>query len=221
MAISTIRRQHPTPFYGNGPPPPGGRTPVQERRKCIFMITPCSRLPAARPVGTVHRNGEIVVEDIPFWDRLISVWEENDQNAAARAAQVRATPRAELSVEEIHALAERFDPSHMTQEEYDEFIGYLLEKGILQKEETRQIGYHGQYIFRSPTELEHICAAELVHSRFGLSPLHTDGDLLTWVKLCALWENSDSQNPVTSSLSEIRTGAFQTIYQIFSRMQQE
>lgn len=41
---------------------------------------------------------------------------------------------------EIQELAQKYDPQKMTQKEYDSFIRYLVEKGVLSKLETCDIG---------------------------------------------------------------------------------
>lgn len=45
-----------------------------------------------------------------------------------------------LTGAEIKELAQKYDPQQMTQEEYDSFIRYLEEKGVLSKLETCDIG---------------------------------------------------------------------------------
>ena len=45
-----------------------------------------------------------------------------------------------LTDAEIQELAQKFDPQKMTQKEYDSFIRYLEEKGVLSKLETCDIG---------------------------------------------------------------------------------
>lgn len=45
-----------------------------------------------------------------------------------------------LTDAEINELAQKYDPQNMTQKEYDSFIGYLEEKGVLSKLETCDIG---------------------------------------------------------------------------------
>ena len=41
---------------------------------------------------------------------------------------------------EVKELAEKYDPQDMTQVEYDEFIQYLEEKGVLSRLETSDLG---------------------------------------------------------------------------------
>lgn len=45
-----------------------------------------------------------------------------------------------LTDAEINELAQKYDPQNMTQKEYDNFIRYLEEKGVLSKLETCDIG---------------------------------------------------------------------------------
>lgn len=51
--------------------------------------------------------------------------------------------RRKLTKEEIGELAEKYDPSSMTQEEYDALLDELVEKSVLQKKEMGYVGYLG------------------------------------------------------------------------------
>lgn len=44
--------------------------------------------------------------------------------------------KGKLSKEEIEDLANKYDPTNMTQKEYDEFIEYLLDKGVINSKEA-------------------------------------------------------------------------------------
>ena len=54
--------------------------------------------------------------------------------------------RRELTEEEIGELAEKYDPSSMTQEEYDALLEELVEKGVLKKSEMTCLGYRGMVV---------------------------------------------------------------------------
>ena len=66
---------------------------------------------------------------------------ENIQKQAAVAKEkMPEIGNKELSEAEIQELAEQFDPKDMTQDEYDKFIQYLQEKGVLSRIETNDLG---------------------------------------------------------------------------------
>ena len=57
---------------------------------------------------------------------------------SSRAARDRVETRlsdGKLSAEELAVLSEKYDPDHMTQEQYDAFLDELESKGILSKED--------------------------------------------------------------------------------------
>lgn len=68
-----------------------------------------------------------------------------------------------LTDAEIQELAQKYNPQKMTQKEYDSFIRYLEEKGVLSKLETCDIGmsftriipgYNGMTVFVEPTSTQ-------------------------------------------------------------------
>ena len=68
-----------------------------------------------------------------------------------------------LTDAEIQELAQKYDPQKMTQKEYDSFIRYLEEKGVLSKLETCDIGmsftriipgYNGMTVFVEPASTQ-------------------------------------------------------------------
>ena len=70
-----------------------------------------------------------------------------------------------LTDAEIQELAQKYDPQKMTQKEYDSFIRYLEEKGVLSKLETCDIGmsftriipgYNGMTVFVEPASTQWI-----------------------------------------------------------------
>ena len=76
-----------------------------------------------------------------LFDRLHSILQQISHSGSAyrtRAAQDRVDirPAAErLSADELAGLASKYQPGHMTQEEYDAFLDELEEKGVLSKDD--------------------------------------------------------------------------------------
>lgn len=87
------------------------------------------------------------------------VKEQAQQNAANKTESVippnapapydpsEAFERRELTEDELNELAaelaNKYDPTNMTREEYDSFPDDLAEQGILSKNELGPLGYHG------------------------------------------------------------------------------
>ena len=49
--------------------------------------------------------------------------------AAAKAANTAPVPRKKLTTDDIAELASKYDPKHMSQEEYDAFLEDMVERG--------------------------------------------------------------------------------------------
>ncbi len=52
-------------------------------------------------------------------------------------------PRTKLSDEDIKALADKYDASCMSRNEYDSFLEELVDKGVLTHQEIKYMGYKG------------------------------------------------------------------------------
>ena len=100
-------------------------------------------------------------------------------------------------------LAEKYDPSNMTQEEYDSFLDDLVEEGILSKNQLGQLGYHGMMVVGSLAEggtgMNYFGASvadsnnpdwSTYFSRYGFAFTlqDTKGDALAYAKLMSLWK---------------------------------
>lgn len=129
--------------------------------------------------------------------------------------------RVELSKEDLKELAERFDPNHMSQEEYDEFIDFLLDKGYLRQEETLRIGYHGVVCFRSQSEMSacYITDAKdaLPYIGVGLSLTDLNGDVLAKCRLSTLWKTCHGA-PEAVAAAEDTKNAFQAMAKVLESM---
>ncbi len=96
-------------------------------------------------------------EPMAHWgdEFLELVKEQAQQNAANKTESVippnapapydpsEAFERRELTEDELNELANKYDPTNMTREEYDSFLDDLVEQGILSKNELGPLGYHG------------------------------------------------------------------------------
>ena len=94
------------------------------------------------------RWGEDQFEEMLEWKRQYAPTAEPDPSRAPGKYDPNDTfERRELTKQELNKLAARlagkYDPSHMTQEEYDSFLDDLVEEGILSRNQLGQLGYHG------------------------------------------------------------------------------
>lgn len=116
-----------------------------------------------------------------------------------------------LSEAEIQALAKKYDPQDMTQDEYDEFIRYLQGKGVLSRLETSDLGmsritivpgyFEPAYIWTSSS-----CMGSSVHSLSDVG-----GNALQFTQIMAKWE-------VPGSSVQIRQGAYFKVLGILNQM---
>ena len=116
-----------------------------------------------------------------------------------------------LSEAEIQELAKRYDPQNMTQDEYDEFIRYLQEKGVLSGLETSDLGmsrvtivpgyFEPAYLWTSPSSV-----GSDVHSLNDVG-----GNALQFAQIMTRWKVPDSD-------VQIRQGAYSKVLEILNQM---
>ncbi len=116
--------------------------------------------------------------------------------------------RRKLTKQELSALAaelaEKYDPSNMTQAEMDSFMDDLVAEGLLSEDELGVLGYHGFTVLWSPFEGDGMtgwggCDTldtsnpewDTYYSRYG-SPTclqNCNGDALAYTKLMSFYKN--------------------------------
>lgn len=71
--------------------------------------------------------------------------QEIEKRIAAEQEEARknAPPRAKLSDEDAQELAEQYNPTAMTRDQYDAFLDDLIEAGALSRLDAARLGYHG------------------------------------------------------------------------------
>lgn len=115
--------------------------------------------------------------------------------------------RGPLTKEDIKELAANYDPTNMTQEEYDSFLDDLIEKGVLEKDDLKYIDYRGDAVPFGAL----VCVGKwdlLENGPFkgnmggtltwtgvsGSAPTvsyrPSDGNALAWAKRMSLWKPS-------------------------------
>ena len=107
--------------------------------------------------GVRTYNGEQVKAELKFARRDDGTWYLSDfgeelkkmgkevtaQFSGWDTRQVETVVRRQLSAQEIADLSDKYDPSHMSQDQYDAFLDELVEKGALTPADTTWLGYHG------------------------------------------------------------------------------
>lgn len=98
--------------------------------------------------GKAKHWGEDQFEEMLEWKRQYIPKTEPDPSKAPGKYDPNDTfERRELTKKERNELAVRlarkYDPCHMTQEEYDSFLDELVEEGLLSENQLGLLGYHG------------------------------------------------------------------------------
>ena len=138
-----------------------------------------------------------------------------------RAEELKKNPVGQntLTNEEIQELAKKFDPQNMTQKEYDSFIHYLEEKGVLSQLESSDIGMSVRYIIPGLSESVHIWTSSS-HIGTGINTLDdvngntlddVNGNALLFAQAMTQWE-------VPGSSVQIKQGAYAKVLRILDQM---
>lgn len=118
--------------------------------------------------------------------------------------------RETLSRQELEDMAAKYDPSHMSQEEYNAFIRDLLDQGVLGKSETYDIGLD-RVVIRPGQELRIEMGSGLSGPEEWVRTLaDTNGDALRWAEI-TLRRCSQQFDP-------IKANAVKKVYQILKDM---
>lgn len=143
---------------------------------------------------------------------------------------------AELAAE----LADKYDPSNMTQEEYDSLLDDLLKEGILSKEELGLLGYHGMVVCGTMSELAgeggtggmYSLDTAAVHNdpslrryeriygcTLGLSD--TDGNAYAYARLMALMTPTSGITAAWLTRAEKSQSSYQVLADVLEAMQKK
>lgn len=116
-----------------------------------------------------------------------------------------------LSEADIQALAEKYDPQNMSQAEYDEFIRYLEDKGVLSRLETSDLGMSRITIVPGYFEPAYIWTSSSGMGSSVRSLSDVGGNALQFAQIMSKWEVPDSS-------VQIRQGAYSKVLEILSQM---
>lgn len=114
-----------------------------------------------------------------------------------------------LTDAEICELAQKYDPQKMTQEEYDSFIRYLEEKGVLSKLETCDIGTSFIRIVPGYNGLTESVGTEYTQWMKNLAD--ANGNAIQFAQ-------SKSQVQVLGYHGQIQHGAYEKVLDILNQM---
>ncbi len=158
-------------------------------------------------------------------------------NAPATYDPMESFDRRELTKGEFSELtaelAAKYDPSNMTQEEYDSLLDDLVKERILSRNELGPLGYHGFVVVGSLAEggtgvsggTVSVDAATLhnnpFYQRYGLafSLSDTGGNALAYAKLMALQIPASGITAGWLTFAEKRQSSFQALADVLEAMQ--
>ena len=128
-----------------------------------------------------------------------------------QSAELKKNPvgKNTLTDAEIYELAQKYDPQKMTQEEYDSFIRYLEEKGVLSKLETCDIGTSFIRIIPGYNGLTESVGTEYTQWMKNLAD--ANGNAIQFTQ-------SKSQVQVLGYHGQIQHGAYEKVLDILNQM---
>lgn len=153
------------------------------------------------------------------------------QAAGADKSAGEAFSRKRLTKEDAKELAEKYDPSNMTQEAYDSLLDELVEKSVLQKKEMGYVGYHGLVkvgewdlvspLSRGGAEVYTGGMAgfsdDLFRSRYNLAGF--GGDALAMIRARSLWEPANDADGAPTKSYDANTALLNALKAIQNQRQ--
>lgn len=113
-----------------------------------------------------------------------------------------------LTDEEIKELADKFNPEDMTQEQYDEFIDYLLDKGIISDKEASYGLGQNRVVLKDLGIKAYYRELKEGSNDFIDSLSDADGNAMKFIEEMLKWEGNDERNY-----------AFEKILSVLKKMQ--
>lgn len=172
-----------------------------------------------------------------FVESMMELAKQKQQEAQSTNNPADSFNRKKLTKSELAELtadlAAKYDPSNMTQEEYDSLLDDLVEEGILSRNELGPMGYHGFIVVGSLAEggtgasggTLSVDTATLhnnpFYQRYGLafSLSDTDGNALAYAKLMALLKPTSGITAGWLTFAEKRQSSFQALADVLEAMQ--
>lgn len=118
-----------------------------------------------------------------------------------------------LTDQEIQALAKKYDPKHMSQSEYEQFISCLVDKNVLSAKETCNIGLR-RVILRPGSYTQAQIVPNLSSNELSIRTLEdAKGDASYFVDLLLKWCSRSTE------AGRIDAGALQKVSNILRQME--
>lgn len=175
----------------------------------------------------VHRDDEVLtqIRESLVPSKFVDQIKEALTQKAESLANESATPssRKKLTSEDISELATKYDPSKMSQEEYDSFLDDMVGKGVLRKDELGQLGYHGLVNVTFAIGCYSADAKSLSSNPYGIYGLahglsDTDGNALALAKLASLWQPCAGSTAFFAA-AERKISAFDAMAEVLEAIQ--
>lgn len=143
--------------------------------------------------------------------------------AAAKAANTAPVPRKKLTTDDIAELASKYDPKHMSREEYDAFLEDMVERGVLREEEIKRLGYHGVIVSSGVTLYITDCSKLpggiplQISGRLG----NANGNMLDWMMRQSIMEPVRAETEAGLATAKETNEAQKRLYDILEAIQSE
>lgn len=174
-----------------------------------------------------------------FVESMMELAKQKQQEAQSTNNPTESFTRRKLTRGEFTKLttelAAKYDPSNMTQEEYDSLLDDLVKEGILSKDELGPMGYHGMVVCGTLADTADFARGTggtlsvdtaTLHSnpfyqRYGLalSLYDTKGNALAYAKLMALLKPTSGITAGWLTFAEKRQSSFQALADVLEAMQ--
>ncbi len=145
--------------------------------------------------------------------------------ATAKAANTVPAPRKELTTDDIAELASKYDPKHMSQEEYDAFLEDMVERGVLREDEIRRLGYNGTIVSSGVTlyctDFSKLPGWDPRMRLLSYSIDDANGDMLDWMLIRSIMEPVNATTEAGLDTVKETNDAHKTLYSVLDAIQIE
>jgi hypothetical protein len=188
----------------------------------IFAVrTPYT--PRSNEMVTVSQGFKVTRYGKEFMEEMRAKAAAEAAEAAEKAANTAPVPRKKLTTDDIAELASKYDPEHMSQEEYNAFLEDMVERGVLREDEIKRLGYHG-VIVSSGVTLYCVDNSKLpggvplqISDRLG----NANGNMLDWMMRQSIMEPVRAETEAGLATAKETNEAQKMLYDILEAIQTE
>lgn len=177
---------------------------------------------------TVPKDGEQpkVLSRGEFLEQAERAWAQAAEKRTSEKLYNGGETRAKLTETEITALANKYDPRHMSDREYDAFLDDLESMGAISRWEKGLLGYNNMVVVAYPDENGEAVSRELeIVEAWSYSsappPIFkredADGNILRWVSDRLRW-SPEGKTPAQKEHQAAEVDLFRSLSAILSRM---